>query len=159
MEQRTQWEKELKTAKAVTNDHMDVDGLLGCFVFYDPPFALQHRDLLEEAASAGDFNRTLNRTAARIKYGSPLVSFSFLPHISFLSIHIDSFVFEEMETEELKSLQHLDYLGQTARLYEFILPQVRDVVENLDRYQKLWLPQDTRLANTEKAIEQGSFLV
>src|SRR5262245_61496807 len=42
-------------ASAVSNNHFDEDGLVGIFAMLNPALAAAHRDLLIDAAQAGDF--------------------------------------------------------------------------------------------------------
>lgn len=53
-------------AEIVTNNHFDQDGLTGVYALVDPERALEHRDLLEDIAAAGDFGTYRDRRAARI---------------------------------------------------------------------------------------------
>lgn len=53
-------------AEIVTNNHFDQDGLTGVYALLAPEHALQHRDLLEDIAAAGDFGTYRDRRAARI---------------------------------------------------------------------------------------------
>jgi hypothetical protein len=53
-------------AEAASNNHFDEDGLLGIFALIDPAFAQDHRQLMLDAAAAGDFGVYRSREAARI---------------------------------------------------------------------------------------------
>lgn len=53
-------------AEIVTNNHFDQDGLTGVYALVAPEQAMQHRDLLEDVAAAGDFGTYRHRRAARI---------------------------------------------------------------------------------------------
>jgi hypothetical protein len=53
-------------ADAVSNNHFDEDGLLGIFALLEPDAAQARRDLIVDAAGAGDFGIYTRRAAARI---------------------------------------------------------------------------------------------
>lgn len=53
-------------ADVVTNNHFDQDGLTGLYALLEPARAVDHRDLLEDIAAAGDFGTYRDRRAARI---------------------------------------------------------------------------------------------
>jgi hypothetical protein len=55
-------------AAAVSNNHLDTDGVVSVFALVDPETALAHRARLVEIARAGDFSWTNDRTAARIAF-------------------------------------------------------------------------------------------
>ena len=55
-------------ADIVSNNHFDEDGLVGIFTLVDPVTAEKNRDLLLDAASAGDFGVFKRREAARISF-------------------------------------------------------------------------------------------
>jgi hypothetical protein len=53
-------------AEVVTNNHFDQDGLVGVYALVAPHHAMEHRELLEDIAAAGDFGTYHDRRAARI---------------------------------------------------------------------------------------------
>jgi hypothetical protein len=53
-------------AEVVSNNHFDEDGLFGIYALLDPDFSHEHRELMLDAASAGDFGVYRRREAARI---------------------------------------------------------------------------------------------
>jgi hypothetical protein len=53
-------------ARAVTNNHLDQDGLVSVFALTRPEEALAHRAFLEDVAAAGDFGTFRDRDAARV---------------------------------------------------------------------------------------------
>src|SRR5436309_2857754 len=55
-------------AAAVSNNHFDEDGLVGIFTLLNQAAAERHRDLLIDAAQAGDFGFFTRRDAARIAF-------------------------------------------------------------------------------------------
>lgn len=54
-----------RSVEAVTNNHLDQDGLVSVHVLVDPDLSMQHRDLLVDVAAAGDFGTYRDRRAAR----------------------------------------------------------------------------------------------
>lgn len=56
------------SASAVTNDHLDVDGLVGLFFLTNPEVALEHSELLVEVARIGDFGVVRSMQAAEITW-------------------------------------------------------------------------------------------
>ena len=52
-------------ADIVTNNHFDQDGLVGIHALVNPELSLDHRELLIDVASAGDFATFRDRRAAR----------------------------------------------------------------------------------------------
>ncbi len=55
-------------AEAVSNNHFDEDGLVGVFTLIEPEAACAMRELLCDAARAGDFATYRDRRAARIAF-------------------------------------------------------------------------------------------
>lgn len=55
-------------AEAVTNDHVDQDGLASLYLLVDPPAALVHAPLLVEVARVGDFDVVRDATAAKVAF-------------------------------------------------------------------------------------------
>ena len=53
-------------ADVVSNNHFDEDGLIGIFSMVEPSTASRHRNLLVDAATAGDFGVYATRDAARM---------------------------------------------------------------------------------------------
>jgi hypothetical protein len=54
------------TAGVVSNNHFDEDGLLGIYAILNPDFGFANRELMLDAAAAGDFSVYRRREAARI---------------------------------------------------------------------------------------------
>lgn len=54
-----------RPAAAVTNNHLDQDGLVSVHALVDPDLSLRHRELLVDVAAAGDFGTYRDRRAAR----------------------------------------------------------------------------------------------
>ena len=66
-------------AGIVTNNHFDEDGLLSMFTVLEPRRALAHRELLADAARAGDFGCYRRRDAARLNHSAKYMTSSAPP--------------------------------------------------------------------------------
>jgi hypothetical protein len=106
------------------------------FAILDPVAGAAHRDLLIDAANAGDFGVYRRRDAARIAFT-----------IS---------AFADPETSPLPAeVFALPYLEMAGRLYDGILEVLPSLLKNLGAYQSLWETEDGRLAMSEELFEQG----
>jgi hypothetical protein len=123
-------------ADIVTNNHFDEDGLLSMFVVTQPRLALQHRELLADAARAGDFGVCRARAAARL-----------------------CFVIEAYAEPKLSPLTPATFrgppAGQVASLYRRLLPLMPRFLAGLDAYRRYWQAQDRHLDLSEALIASG----
>jgi hypothetical protein len=55
-------------AEFVSNNHLDEDGVVGVYALVAPDHAQRHRNVLIEAARAGDFTTTQSRAGARLAF-------------------------------------------------------------------------------------------
>jgi hypothetical protein len=85
-------------ADVVSNNHFDEDGLFGMYALLNPDFSHAHRELMLDAASAGDFGFYTRRDAARIAmtvtalgYGAEGGYERLLPMVPELITNISSF--------------------------------------------------------------------
>jgi hypothetical protein len=123
-------------AEAVSNNHFDEDGLIGVFAFTQPRIALQHRELLIDAAQAGDFGVYKDRNAARIAF--------------VISAYADP------ETSPLpRSIFQKRYPELSAELYREVLNVMPALLENIETYRTLWQDEDRKLTDSEKLIDDG----
>ncbi len=123
-------------ADVVTGDHFDEDACLGIVTLLDPEFSLGHRDLICDAAMAGDFATCHDRRAARIAatilaLGDPSVS------------PLDKGIFSK------------DYDDMCGALFQEILPRVKTIVEHTDAFEEFWKPEDDFLGRSEDALNSG----
>ena len=123
-------------AEAVSNNHFDEDGLVGVFSLIEPAAALEMRDLLIDAARAGDFATYRDRRAACIAF---TVSAFADPGTS----PLDPAIFA------------LPYAGQCAALYREMLPRLGEIVTDTEHFRRYWQDEERVLAESEQAIRDG----
>jgi len=125
---------------AVSNNHFDEDGLVAIFTLLNPDTAQRHRDLLIDAAQAGDFGFFQRREAARMAFT--------------LS------AFADPQTSPLpKPIFDLPYPEMAARLYVEILDVLPRLLTNLHDFQPLWEREDAELTDSEKRLEEGQITI
>lgn len=127
-------------ARAVTNNHLDQDGLVSVLALTRPELALQHRDLLVDVAAAGDFATYRYRSAARA------------------SMAIWTYA-DEAASPLGDQLAGLGYGEQCALLYEELLPLVVPMATDPDRFRPLWAEEDERLSASEQALASGAVTI
>ncbi len=129
-----------RAAGIVTNNHFDEDGLLSMFTILDPRRALRYRELLVDAASAGDFGVFRSREAARL-----------------------CFVIEAHADPECSPLPRTVFQGSStarvAALYRHLLRRVPGWLAGLTPYRRYWRAQDEHLAASEALIASGRVTV
>jgi hypothetical protein len=123
-------------ADIVSNNHFDEDGLVGIFTLVDPVTAQKNRDLLLDAASAGDFGVFKRREAARISF---TISAYADPDTSPLPAEIFARPYPEMAGE----------------LYRQLLELMPYLLANPAAYREYWEAEDQKLAASEELIAQG----
>ncbi|MBI3866678.1 MAG: hypothetical protein HY290_32760 [Planctomycetia bacterium] len=127
-------------ADSVSNNHFDEDGLIGIFTLLEPATAERHRDLLIDAAQAGDFGFFTLRDAARIAFT--------------LSAFVDA------STSPLpKRYFDLPYADMAAAMYAMLLPVVPRLLKNVNDYQPLWEREDAKLTASEALFEAGQITI
>jgi hypothetical protein len=127
-------------ADVVTNDHFDEDGVLGVWAMNSPDAALRHRELLEDAARAGDFGVYRRRDAARVAFA-----------ISALA---------DPDTSPLaRATFDGAYPQVAARLYRAILPRVPELLGDLASARSLWAREDELLTVSEARIASGEIAI
>jgi Family of unknown function (DUF6687) len=127
-------------ATAVSNNHFDEDGLIGMFAMVDPGTALEHRDRLIAAATAGDFGVCTSREAARMAFT-----------ISALA--------DETTSPLPKETFNQPYAAQTAALYRKLLESVPGLLADLNVYRRFWEAEDRALAGSEALIDRGEIVI
>jgi hypothetical protein len=127
-------------ADLVSNNHFDEDGLMGILALTAPSLAEKHRDLLVDAANAGDFGVYRQRDAARIVF---TVSAYADPNMSPLP----------------KEVFQLPYPRLAARLYQQILELLPRLLTGVSDYRQLWEMEDAKLTATEELAEKGEITI
>jgi len=127
-------------ASLVSNNHFDQDGLCGIFTLLHPLEADQHRDLLIDVASAGDFATFHDRNAARIA--------------------IAIAAYETNEASPIaRELAGKPYGAQTSALYRHLLGELPAMLQKPDQYRSFWEAEDARIDESEKAIASATVTV
>ncbi|MCP4232630.1 MAG: hypothetical protein GY770_03440, partial [Aestuariibacter sp.] len=121
----------------ISNNHFDVDGLVGVFTLLNPEFAEKHRELLIDVGTAGDFGTYSNRAAARVVF--------------VLSAYSDPAV-SPLPADIFQS----PYAEKTARLYQALLPVFADILEHSDDYRDYWEDEDAHLSRSEAYLQDGT---
>ena len=123
-------------ADAVSNNHFDEDGLIGIFALLEQDAAAKHRDLLIDAAQAGDFGIYTRRHAARIAFVAS--------------------AFANPKTSPFPpDLFELPYADLASALYIRLLDIVPELLTSVDGYRQLWEEEDGNLTASEALIEKG----
>lgn len=129
-----------RLAGIVTNNHFDEDGLFSMFTVLDPRSALCHRELLADAARAGDFGTFRTRAAARL-----------------------CFAIEACADPALSPLDHATLAARggarVAALYRALLRRLPRLLGDIDRHRRLWQAQDAHLQASETLIESGRVVI
>jgi hypothetical protein len=130
-----------KGIELVTNNHFDTDGTLSVWTVLNGDRALPYRDLLIDAAEAGDFSEFSSEAGVRISIavqgsdqassnndtGSPLARF--------------------LAGEEI---------DDDARAYELVLPEIERLLTHVDQYESLWSEGWKKVAAAIESFERGS---
>jgi hypothetical protein len=124
-----------RPADLVTNNHFDQDGLVGLHALINPELAQQHRDLLIDVASAGDFATFRDRRAARA------------------SMIIDAYA--DADRSPLDGRLTGSYDEQCVVLYEETIPLLVTMAVDGERFHDLWAQEDEQLTASEKMIANG----
>jgi hypothetical protein len=130
-----------KDAKAVSNNHYDIDGLMGIWAVLHPDDALEQSDLVVAVAECGDFERWSGEEATKITCA-----------LNGLESGEDSPV--------RKGLPHgADYLTQSAHLYRETLLLVKDVLDHIERYETFWRDEMREIEASRELFERGEATV
>ena len=127
-------------ASAVSNNHFDEDGLVGIFTVLHPFKAQKHRELLIDAASAGDFAVYRNREAARIAFT--------------IATYGDS-----MASPFALDLFELPYSQMASSLYVRLLDLLPSLIERIGDFESLWRDEDDRLSWSEQLLDRGEISI
>jgi len=127
-------------ARAVSNNHFDEDGLIGIFTLIEPNAALGMRDLLIDAAHAGDFATYRDRRAARVAF---TISAFADPDTS----PLDATIFDR------------PYPEKCAALYQELLPRLQEIATDTERFKSYWEREDRVLEDSERAVRDGQVTI
>ncbi len=105
----------------VTNNHFDIDGLLGVWAFIEPELALQYRGILREAALIGDFREY-----------SPLRPYSEE------ALKLVCWINEVEKAHFYRPFDSSHEARDCVEKYEFFLPRIAEVLADPDAYNSDW---------------------
>lgn len=120
----------------VSNNHYDTDGVLSAFACLEPERALEYRDAMLDAASAGDFLEVPSEAALRID-----------AIVTELTRHPESPI--RKETEGLPSARRY------AAAYAWILPKVPELLRSQGRFEMLWHGTVENFGRTLESFSRG----
>lgn len=125
-----------RLAGVVTNNHFDEDGLFSMFTVINPREALRHRELLADAARAGDFGVYRSRAAARL-----------------------CFTVEAHADRHRSPLPRQAFAGSGAQrvagLYRGMLARLPQLIRKPQAFRALWQAQDRHLQFSEELLRSG----
>ena len=123
-------------AEAVSNNHFDIDGLMGLWAMLNPDEALEHADLVVAIADCGDFERWTGEHAAK----------------AVCALH-------GLESSDLSPLHEglaaiVDPFERTAYLYNETLPFVPALLSDIDTLEEFWHDEYERIATGRRLFER-----
>jgi hypothetical protein len=124
------------SAKVVTNNHFDQDGLMSAYALVDPEAALARAALVTEVARAGDFAITTSRDAARL---SMAIAACAVPDRSPLDAEVYDGPYDDI----------------CARLYSELLPRVTGWLDDPDSCRDLWADEDAQMEADTALMSSG----
>src|ERR1700752_380163 len=107
----------------VTNNHFDTDGVLSVWTVLNGERAVPYRDLLIDAAEAGDFSEYSSEDGIRV------------------SITIQGSDQASPNNDDGSPLARLiagEEVDDDARAYELVLPRVEHLLTHINEYESLW---------------------
>jgi hypothetical protein len=122
----------------VTNNHFDEDGLLAAWVVLHRPGPGPRRALAVAAAEAGDFHTWSDPWAARCAIGLMAMA-------------------ERTTTPFPEVIRALNRAGRdpAGGICRALLPRVADLLDDPDRYRRLWAPRWQRVERDLAALDSG----
>src|ERR1700752_4099285 len=124
----------------VTNNHFDTDGVLSVWTVLNGERAVPYRDLLIDAAEAGDFSEYSTDDGVRV------------------SIAIQGSDQASPNNDDGSPLARLiagEEVDDDARAYELVLPRVEHLVANINEYESLWREGWNSVVVAIESFEQG----
>ncbi|MEY2450595.1 MAG: hypothetical protein QOD92_169 [Acidimicrobiaceae bacterium] len=118
---------------AVSNNHLDEDGLVGVWAMVEPEQALLQRDLVVDVARAGDFGWSKQRDAARVAFA------------------VGALVDQRPLTG--------DYASYCAERYQELLPLVPNLLADPAAFGELWREEESFLDASNEAIDRGDVTI
>src|SRR6201988_4010520 len=124
----------------VTNNHFDTDGVLSVWTVLNGERAVPYRDLLIDAAEAGDFSEYSSEDGIRV------------------SITIQGSDQASPNNDDGSPLARLiagEEVDDDARAYGLVLPRVEHLLTNINDYESLWREGWNNVAAAIESFEQG----
>jgi hypothetical protein len=119
---------------AVSNNHFDEDGLCAVWAMLHPKLALERRDLLIDAATAGDFNTYRRPQAAKVAFT-----------IRSYADPASSPVAEKLAGDD----------GTGSSRYRALLPLLKGILDDTDRYGPYWGSEWANMLESKTAMVMG----
>ncbi len=126
-------------ADAVSNNHVDQDGLVGVFALTDPEAALAREEFLTDVAAAGDFATYQSRQAARV---SMIIA-----------------AFTDTDRSPLADTVPSDDDDRCGFLYTELVGRLPELCDHPERWRTLWAEEDERLSTHEADLESGRITI
>ena len=129
-----------KGIELVTNNHFDTDGVLSVWTVLNGERALDFKELLIAAATAGDFSEFTNERAVRVS----------------LSIQgSDNPIADEDPSSPLAKYLAGKSVEDDAESYALVLPQVENLLRNTNDYEPLWRDAWNRIETALDSFAKG----
>src|SRR5262245_30078528 len=125
----------------VTNNHFDTDGVLSVWTVLTGERALEYRELLIAAAEAGDFSEYSSVNGIRVSLA--------IQGTDQASPNDDS-------GSPLARLLAGKEVDDDEQAYALVLPQVEQLLKNVNDYEPLWRDGWRRIAEAVESFEQGA---
>ena len=130
-----------KNIDLVTNNHFDTDGMLSVWTVMTGERAAQYRDVLIAAAEAGDFSEYSSADGVRIS----------------LAIQgSDGAIPADDTGSPLAKLLAGAEVNDDARCYELLMPEVEQLLTNINNYEPLWREGWKRIVDALESFDRGS---
>lgn len=133
-----------RNIELVTNNHFDTDGTLSVWTVLNGERSLEFKELLIAAAEAGDFSEYSSEEGIRVS----------------LAIQGTDGVIpgEERGSPLARRLAH-EVVTDEARTYDLILPQIEDLLRNINNYEELWRHGWDQIATAIESFASGASTV
>lgn len=125
----------------VTNNHFDTDGMLSVWTVMTGEHAAKYRDVLIAAAEAGDFSEYSNAEGVRIS----------------LAIQgSDQAIPLADAGSPLAQMLASENVISDARCYELIMPEVENLLTNVNDYEPLWRDPWKKIIDALESFDRGA---
>jgi hypothetical protein len=130
-----------KNIDLVTNNHFDTDGMLSVWTVMTGEGTARYRDILIDAAEAGDFSEYTSADGVRVS----------------LAIQgSDQVIPNEDSGSPLARMLAGENVDDDARCYELIMPEVERLLTNINDYESLWREGWKKIVEALESFDRGS---